>query len=117
LERIHAAQGHSYPFPDLEKFVGVVVAVDENDVPVQAIAARPTVELYLIGDPNWRTPKWRLLVVEALFHRITDVLRSLGYTDCHAWLPPSVERAFGRRMERDFGWLRSRWKSFCFYLS
>jgi len=112
LKRIHAAQGHSYPFPDLEKFVGVVVAVDENDVPVQAIACRKTVEVYFLGDPHWKTPGWRLETFRRLHLAAHDLMLRLGYTDAHCWVPPAVEKAFGRRLQMIFGWKKSVWQCF-----
>lgn len=119
LRALHEAQGHSYPFPDLNhpQFVGIVVATDENDIPVQAIAARKTVEVYMLGDPNWRTPAWRFSIFIQLHTAIHKLMWSLGFTDAHAFLPPKVCKAFGKRLERDFGWLPSGWKSFCKYLN
>ena len=117
LRTLHEAQGHGYPFPDLSKFVGILVATDENDIPVQALAARKTIEVYMLGDPNWRTPAWRLSVFQELHEKMHWLMFSLGFTDANVWLPPKVSRAFGRRLERDFGWVPSRWQSFCKYLN
>jgi len=118
LWALHRSQGHSYPFPDLShpQFVGIVVAVDENDVPVQAIAARKTVECFMLGDPNWRTPVWRFTAFEMLHHAIHRMMFLQGFTDAHAFLPPRVAKAFGKRLQRDFGWVPSTWVSFCKYL-
>jgi hypothetical protein len=112
LKKIHEAQGHNYPFPDLEKFVGVVVAVDENDIPVQAIACRKTVEVYFLGDPQWKTPGWRLETFRGLHLAAHDLMLSLGYEDAHCWVPPAVEKAFGRRLQKVFGWKKSVWQCF-----
>lgn len=117
LRALHEAQGHEYPFPDLSQFVGILVATDENDLPVQALAARKTIEVYMLGDPNWRTPAWRLSVFQELHGAMHRFMLSLGFTDAHVWIPPKVAKAFGRRLERDFGWIPSRWKSFCKYLN
>jgi hypothetical protein len=118
LRALHEAQGHPYPFPDLshEQFVGIMVATDENDVPVQAIAARKTVEVYMLGDPNWRTPAWRYRVFAQLHIAIHKTVKAQGFTDAHAWLPPRVCKAFGKRLKRDFGWVSSAWQSFVKYL-
>lgn len=118
LRALHEAQGHDYPFPDLNhpQFVGIMVATDENDVPVQAIAARKTVEIYMLGNPNWRTPAWRMKLLVELHGGMHRVLVGLGFTDAHCWLPPAVEKAFGRRLIRDFGWIKSGWTSLCKYL-
>jgi len=114
LKRIHAAQGHSYPFPDLTspQFAGIMVAVDENDVPVQAIACRKTVEVYFFGDPTWKTPGWRLETFRRLHLAAHDLMLRLGYTDAHCWVPPAVEKAFGRRLQMIFGWKKSVWQCF-----
>lgn len=34
------------------------------------------------------------------------ILRANGYTELNAFIPPVVEKAFGRRLERTFGWVR-----------
>jgi hypothetical protein len=119
LRAIHESQGHPYPFPDLShpQFVGIVVETDENDSPVQAIAARKTVEVYMLGDPNWRTPAWRMRAFYGLHVAIHKLMFSQGFTDAHAFLPPKVAKAFGKRLQRDFGWVESKWKSYCKYLN
>lgn len=118
LRALHEAQGHPYPFPDLNhaEFVGILVATDEDDIPVQALAARKTVELFMLGDPKWRTPAWRFNVFAPLHQAMWRAMLALGYTDAHAWLPPSVAKAFGSRLRRSFGWKPSQWQSFCKYL-
>lgn len=114
LRAIHQAQGNSYPFPDLTspQFVGIVVAVDENDVPVQAIAARKTVEVYFLRDPKWSTPAWRLEVFRKLHLAAHNKMLELGYTDSHCWVPPEVVKAFSRRLTKIFGWNKSVWQCF-----
>ncbi len=119
LRALHEAQGFDYPFPDLShvQFIGIVVFCDENDIPVQAIAARKTVEVYLLSNPNWRTPAWRMNVFCQLQLVIHQFLFSQGFTDVHAFLPPKIAKAFGKRLRRDFGWIPSTWQSFCKYLN
>lgn len=116
LRTLHATQGHNYSFPDLNSFVGVLVATDENDVAVMALAARKTVEIFMLGDPRWRTPAWRMRLFADLHGAMHAAMLSMGFTDSHCWLPPSVEKAFGRRLQKDFGWVKSTWQSFCKYL-
>lgn len=119
LRALHEKQGHPYPFPDLNhpQFVGIMVATDENDIPVQAIAARKTVEVYMLGDPNWRTPAWRFDVFAQLHRTLHRMIFAMDFTDAHAFLPPKVCRAFGKRLVRDFGWVPGKWQSFCKYLN
>jgi hypothetical protein len=119
LRALHETQGHPYPFPDLShpQFIGILVATDENDVAVQAIAARKTVEVYMLGDPNWRTPAWRFQTFVLLHRQIHKLIFSLGFTDALAFLPPKVVISFGRRLERDLGWVPGKWQHFCKYLN
>jgi hypothetical protein len=114
LRAIHEAQGFDYVFPDLNhpQFVGMLVAVDENDVPVQAVLARKTVEVYFLGRTDWRTPAWRMEALTKLHLAMHGKLLAQGYTDAHAWLPPEVARTFGRRLKKVFGWVQSRWTCF-----
>jgi hypothetical protein len=116
LRKLHAEQGFDYEFPDLTAFEAVLVAVDENDLPVQAVAARKTVEVYMLGDPKWRTPAWRFDVLKLLHEGMHRLLLQKGFTDAHCWIPPVVDKAFGRRLVKQLGWVRSRWQSYCRYL-
>lgn len=116
LRALHEAQGFSYEFPDLSKFEGVLVSTDEDDKPVQALAARKTAEIFMLGDPNYRTPAWRMAHFVPLHEEMHKFMLSRGFTDVHAWLPPEVVKQFGSRLKRSFGWVESGWQSFCKYL-
>jgi len=114
LREMHAAQGFDYPFPDLTQpeFVSLLVAVDENDVPVQAVLARKTVEIYFLGQKEWRNPAWRMETLAKLHFGMHGLLLAQGYTDAHCWMPPQVSKSFGRRLRKVFGWVESRWTCF-----
>jgi hypothetical protein len=118
LKAMHKAQGHPYPFPDLAAgdFVDALVTVDENDVPVQAVACRKTVEVYFLADPAWKTPGWRMETLRALHLAAHERLLLMGYRDAQAFIPPRVERAFGRRLSRIFGWVKGSWTCYTKYL-
>jgi hypothetical protein len=78
-----------------------------------AALLRLTAEAYLLLDPRAGTPRERwqwLLALHAAAER--DAWRR-GLEDVHAWLPPSIAKKFGRRLER-LGWLRDdAWTPFC----
>ena len=114
LEQWHRESGFDYPLPDLfsPSFARVLVVVDDNDVPVQALAAKNTIEMYMLMDKGWRNPRWRL---EALMQGHEDMrswLHENGHEDVNCWLPPEVEKSFGRRLEKLFYWIPARWKSY-----
>jgi hypothetical protein len=120
LRRLHSAQGMPYQFPDLTnplfltKLVierdSVVGDADSREV-VGAILLRLTSEAYFLLDPTAGTPRdrWQSLLTLHEAARVDAARR--GLDDAHAWLPPQVANAFGRRISR-LGWFREPWTSF-----
>src|SRR5579875_3831624 len=89
LRAMHASQGFDYPFPDLADpiFVSKLVLEDGAGRPVMASLAR-----HEAGERD---------------------LLARGLDDAHAWLPPSIARRFGRRLEA-LGWVRDdAWTPYC----
>jgi len=109
LQAMHAALGSLYPWPDLtdETFMAVQV-VEADGRPVMAVAARRTAEAYLLLDPSWATPGFRYQALERLQAVAMRRLKELHVNDCHALIPPVVERRFGRRLLK-LGWWRPTW--------
>jgi hypothetical protein len=133
LRRLHSAQGMPYQFPDLTNPLFLTKLVIERNSPeadsreagerdsasfgvadreiVGAILLRLTSEAYFLLDPRAGTPRdrWQALLMLHEAAR-TDAARR-GLDDAHAWLPPQVANAFGRRLSR-LGWFREPWPSF-----
>ena len=123
LVALHRAQGFEYPFPDVNDpiFVSKLVVEDGkeggegNQSPkiVMAALARLTCEMYLLADPRSGTPRERYDRLLALHRAGAADLRARGLDDAHAWLPPSIAKRFGRRLE-SLGWLRDdAWTPYC----
>jgi hypothetical protein len=115
LRRIHARQGFDYAFPDLADpiFISKLVVEDDDGRAVSASLARVTCEMYLLADPRAGTPRERYARLLALHEVGRNDLLSRGLDDAHAWLPPSIARAFGRRLEA-LGWIRDdAWTPYC----
>jgi hypothetical protein len=78
-----------------------------------SVFLRLTAEAYLLLDPKAGTPRdrWQwLLALQAAAER--DAWQR-GLEDVHAWLPPSIAKKFGKRLER-LGWLRDdAWTPYC----
>ena len=112
LKILHSQQGWEYDFPDLdaEEFVVKRAVYDEDGRVVGAVVARKTVELYFLGDPEWRTPRWRLEALKTLHEGVRIELARLGYSDGHIWIPPQVKRGFVRRLRKMFGWQDNNWQ-------
>ena len=132
VRRMHAAQGFSYPLPDLESplFLSKLVLEDNGEeiglgrevahrksLPVSssrvtmAILQRLTAETYLLHDPAAGTPRRRWKCFLALHEAARDAAIERGLDDVQAFLPPPIARAFGRRLTR-LGWTRDPWPCF-----
>jgi hypothetical protein len=141
LRAIHAAQGFDYALPDLSNplYLTKLVLADATVAPgfnpassteaeeqkqdasrkggadkiLGAVLLRLTAEAYLLLDPKAGTPRdrWQwLLALQAAAER--DAWQR-GLEDVHAWLPPSIAKKFGKRIER-LGWLRDdAWTPYC----
>jgi hypothetical protein len=112
LRAMHAAQGFRYPFPDLADPLFLVrTVVEEDGRPRMAAFLRLTAEAYLLADPRQGSPRqrwrWLLGLHEAMRHEAA----SRGLADVQAFLPPTVARAFGRRLG-SLGWRRDPWTCF-----
>jgi hypothetical protein len=118
LRAIHARQAFDYALPDLSdpRFITKIVLSDGDAGEKRIVGAallRLTAEAYLLLDPKFSTPRerWRaLLTLHAATER--DAWRR-GLADVHAWLPPGLEKKFGKRLER-LGWVRDdKWAPYC----
>lgn len=109
---MHELSGFPYAFPDLRGSLmeSVLVVTDESDIPVAGVAAERITQLYLWMDDEMH-PAAKLRIVRQLHESLAEVLRSRGYGETNCFLPPQVERSFGRRLMRNFGWVKN-WASF-----
>lgn len=91
--------------PDFEttNFASNKVVTDEG-MPVVGAAAKVTVEIYGYSDATWGTPGLRLAALKLLHAEIEKELKQQNILTVHAWLPPQVAKAFGRRLVKIFGW-------------
>jgi len=132
LRAIHAVQGFDYALPGLHNplFVTKLVLTDEPAAQQtrqtegeqrEAAAAkilgaallRLTAEAYLLLDPKAGTPRERWQSLLALHEAARQDAWLRGLEDVHAWLPPSIAKKFGKRIER-LGWIRDdAWTPYC----
>ncbi len=123
LRGMHASQGFDYTFPNLADpiFVSKLVVENTDGRVVMASLARLTCEMYLLldreGEGNRGAEKSgaheRYTYLLALHRAGENDLLARGLDDAHAWLPPSIARRFGRRLE-SLGWTRDDvWTPYC----
>lgn len=110
---MHARQGFAYDWPEINDpiFLTKLVLEDDHGRLVMAVLARLTCELYLLADTRAGTPRQRLAGLLALHGLAEEELGRRGLVDGTCWVPPRIEKAFGRRLAR-LGWVRDPWPSY-----
>ena len=107
IERMHRAMGFDFEMPDLDSDpLWHIKMVCERDGKVVAGAfAHLTAEVYGFFDPDAGTPKDRFENLLALHEAGTEVAyRTGGLSDLHVFLPPQIQKSFGKRL------MRMKWK-------
>ena len=115
LRQIHRAQNFKYDFPDLENpnFVVRLVSAGDDGRVQMALLGHRTVEAYLLATPS-ADPRQRYMEFLELHNAACDAGAALGYEDAQAFLPPEIERRFGKRLAQ-LGWNRyvgAEWKCY-----
>ena len=112
LRAVFKAQGFEYDWPNLNSplFLSKLV-LEERNFPVMAIASRLTTEEYLLVDKDWGTPAMRWRAFLQLHEAVCSDLYAKGLEDCYCWIPPQIEKPFGRRLFK-LGWARNKWSAF-----
>jgi hypothetical protein len=98
-----------YVDPDSPTVEGIWVLTDDEDRPVMAVMANRLVEIYLLMSEGM-TALSTVYALRQLHEVAAEELKRKGYSNAEAFLPPSIERRFGRRLERSFKWVRN-WPS------
>ena len=113
LREMHGAQGFDYPFPDLSNqlFLTRLVLEDDDGRLLMAALGRVTCEVYLLAQPGEGTAQERWQRLLALHEATRRTLHVQGFEDATCWIPPRIERAFGRRLRR-LGWMRDAWAAY-----
>lgn len=75
-----------------------------------AAAPHIIVEMYLWADPS-HPPTVKLHALRMLHDALIPEMKRRGFTEVNAFLPPEIERSFGRRLMRSFGWCKN-WGSY-----
>jgi hypothetical protein len=112
VKAMFAAKGADFQFPNFGNNIMAKRVVESGSLIVAGAAARVTTEIYLFTDPSWESPRWRLEAIKFLQREMCAELKEKGITEGVAWIPPAMERAFGKRLVDDLGWDRCRGTDF-----
>jgi|SRR5208283_2742192 len=118
IEELHRNSGYEYVLPPVlsdQSFFSRRIVGDAEDVAAAAFL-RLTAEPYLIVNPNWRTPAWRMEALRKIHEACRQDAIRKGVGEVTAFLPPQVEKRFGKRLLR-MGWkhyVGPEWRAFSY---
>lgn len=107
LRELHREAGYDYEFPDLtaKEIEDVTVIVDGDDKPLAAGVAKRTLELYLIMGRAGH-PLVKMERIRELHRAMAAKLKTRGFTEGNAFLPPEIAGSYGRHLAR-LGWVEN----------
>jgi len=108
LRKMARAAGFEYAEPACGHMELVLVVVDDQDIPVMACGAEKIIQLYLWAGRG--LPGAKFSALNLLHSAMGAALRTRGWDEVNAFIPPDIVRQFGRRLERAFGW-KKNWPS------
>ena len=110
MKQLHEMQGFDYEMPDLERPEFIIRSVIENSQGVEAgLFLRKTAEVYLLMQAM--TKKAGLGRIGIFEKEIIPLARQEGLTDVHCWVPPEIEKHFGKLLQH-LGWQKQLWASY-----
>lgn len=114
---LHALCGFDYELPDLARPSFAVRKILADGERLQAAAfLRTTSEAYLLMDGTWRTPAWRWEALKRLHEEVRAAAKKEELEDVHCWLPPDIEKRFGKRLLQ-LGWQPSKWSTYVTFVN
>lgn len=104
IKDLHTRSGLGYTLPTLssEVFYSRRVIQDSDSIGM-ATFMRLTSEVYLVCDPEWRNPAWRMEALRQLHFECNRDAKEQGVKEVCAFLPPEMQKKFGRRLTK-MGW-------------
>jgi hypothetical protein len=112
LDEIHAQSGMDFKFAQIAMPLAecAFVVEDDSGQPLGVSVARRTPEIFLA----LRKEPHALVKVRALqliHEQMSARLTELGYEEAFCFLPPHLERSYGRHLMQIFGW-RKTWAAY-----
>lgn len=107
---LYQQQGFDYEVPRLDDPIFFAKLVLEGERGIEmALAARHTCEVFAFLDGTQGTPQERWQKFLRLHAGMeVKVKEEFGLDDAHCFLPPEIERSFGKRL-RLLGWVKDEW--------
>ena len=110
IQAMHKSMDLGYEPPDWGNMV-VSCVIERDEEITMATFLRPTAETFLLMNEGRKRDQLADLLIT---HReMVAPMKRNGLTDTHAWLPPVVDRDFGKLL-KNIGWKQQLWNSYCF---
>lgn len=109
LSELADASGFPYPDPYSPAIEAALVVCDDDGKIICAAAFERIVQGFLWIDKS-AGPVRCLSAIRTIHEPMAEELRRQGYREANVFVPPQLERSFGKRLERCFGWVRN-WPS------
>lgn len=104
LKHYAEVSGYEYPEPNDINIEKLLVVVDDEDVPIAAVAAKRLAEVFCWISPN-AGAELRIEAMRALHEPTIHSLKRMGYDCAEAFIPAKLaRRGFGRILTERFGW-------------
>ena len=113
MRQFYAQSGLEFEMPDLSSpmIEAAELVVDERGEIIMAAVAQRTLEIYLLSPVGQLHPMVKMEGIRLLHEAIRDTIASKGYKEGFAFIPPSIEKAYGRHLRKWFGW-EATWKCY-----
>lgn len=113
IQELHQQSNLGYSLPDMNTFFSKKVVEGDGDIGM-AVFQRLNTEVFLICNPKWRTPAWRLAAIKNLDRVCGAEAFAAGAREALAFVPPVIEETFHKRLAQ-MGWLLSKPYWNCWY--
>lgn len=112
VRALQAASGYAFQFPPLHSPLvetGCMI-LDSAGSPIAASVAQRTPEILLAMRKEGH-PAIKLQALAMVHQFMRQELSSRGYAEGFCFLPPEIEKSYGRHLQRIFGW-RKTWAGY-----
>ena len=106
MRQLYAQSGLEFEMPDLSSpmIEAAELVVDERGEVIMAAVAQRTLEIYLLSPSGQFHPMVKMEGIRLLHGAIRDTIAHKGYKEGFSFIPPSIEKAYGRHLRKWFGW-------------
>ena len=111
--QLHEDSNLGYTMPDMNTFYSKRIVEDRGTLGM-AVLQKLNTEVYLVCNPKWRSPAWRMEAIKQLHGVCGEDAKAAGAREAISFLPPDIEGKFSKRLLQ-MGWLLCKPYWNCYY--